>query len=42
MPAAGTGTPRRRRRRRGGARQHEALPGNRGKHLVNGEDGGSE
>ena len=39
MPAAGTGTPRRRRRRRGGAgRQHEALPGNRGKHLVNGEE----
>jgi glycosyltransferase involved in cell wall biosynthesis len=39
MPAAGTGTPRRRRRRRGGAgRQHDALPGNRGKHLVNGEE----
>ncbi|HYC62514.1 MAG TPA: glycosyltransferase [Thermoanaerobaculia bacterium] len=33
--------PRRRRRRRGGAgRQHDALPGNRGKHLANGEDGG--
>jgi glycosyltransferase involved in cell wall biosynthesis len=39
MPASGTGTPRRRRRRRGGAgRQHDALPGNRGKHLVNGEE----
>jgi glycosyltransferase involved in cell wall biosynthesis len=39
MPANGTGTPRRRRRRRGGAgRQHDALPGNRGKHLVNGEE----
>jgi hypothetical protein len=36
MPAPG-GAPRRRRRRRGGAgRQHDALPGNRGKHLVNG------
>jgi hypothetical protein len=35
------GAPRRRRRRRGGARQqHDALPGNRGKHLVNGEEGG--
>jgi hypothetical protein len=34
------GAPRRRRRRRGGARQqHDALPGNRGKHLVNGEEG---
>jgi glycosyltransferase involved in cell wall biosynthesis len=30
--------PRRRRRRRGGARQHNELPGNRGKHLVGGED----
>lgn len=30
--------PRRRRRRRGGARQHTELPGNRGKHLVGGED----
>jgi len=30
--------PRRRRRRRGGARQHNELPGNRGKHLVSGED----
>ncbi|MDP9193009.1 MAG: glycosyltransferase [Acidobacteriota bacterium] len=39
MPAAATGAPRRRRRRRGGAgRQHDALPGNRGKHLVNGEE----
>lgn len=35
------GGPRRRRRRRGGAgRQHDALPGNRGKHLVIGEEGG--
>ena len=33
--------PRRRRRRRGGAgHQHDALPGNRGKHLANGEEGG--
>jgi glycosyltransferase involved in cell wall biosynthesis len=39
MPAVATGAPRRRRRRRGGAgRQHDALPGNRGKHLVNGEE----
>ncbi|HVG24083.1 MAG TPA: glycosyltransferase family 2 protein [Thermoanaerobaculia bacterium] len=30
--------PRRRRRRRGGARQHTELPGNRGKHLANGDD----
>jgi glycosyltransferase involved in cell wall biosynthesis len=38
MPLA-SGAPRRRRRRRGGAgRQHDALPGNRGKHLVNGDD----
>jgi len=29
---------RRRRRRRGGARQHNELPGNRGKHLANGEE----
>jgi glycosyltransferase involved in cell wall biosynthesis len=37
----GAPNPRRRRRRRGGAgRQHDALPGNRGKHLVNGEEGG--
>jgi glycosyltransferase involved in cell wall biosynthesis len=39
-----SGTPaaagRRRRRRRGGARQHNELPGNRGKHLVGGEEGG--
>ncbi|HEV7767546.1 MAG TPA: glycosyltransferase family 2 protein [Thermoanaerobaculia bacterium] len=36
---APSGAPRRRRRRRGGARQqHDALPGNRGKHLVNGEE----
>jgi glycosyltransferase involved in cell wall biosynthesis len=41
QPAA-PGNPRRRRRRRGGARQHDALPGNRGKHLVNGEEGGGE
>jgi glycosyltransferase involved in cell wall biosynthesis len=40
IPAT-TGAPRRRRRRRGGARQQqEGLPGNRGKHLVNGDDGG--
>ena len=38
-PAAG-GNGRRRRRRRGGARQHNELPGNRGKHLANGDDGG--
>jgi glycosyltransferase involved in cell wall biosynthesis len=30
--------PRRRRRRRGGARQHNELPGNRGKHLAGGDD----
>ena len=36
---AASGAPRRRRRRRGGAgRQHDALPGNRGKHLVNGDE----
>ncbi|HEU4888952.1 MAG TPA: glycosyltransferase family 2 protein [Thermoanaerobaculia bacterium] len=41
MPAPAGGAPRRRRRRRGGAgRQHDALPGNRGKHLVNGDEGG--
>ena len=34
--------PRRRRRRRGGARQHNELPGNRGKHLVGGGDDSSE
>ncbi len=34
--------PRRRRRRRGGTRQHTELPGNRGKHLVGGDDGGGE
>jgi glycosyltransferase involved in cell wall biosynthesis len=34
--------PRRRRRRRGGARQHNELPGNRGKHLVGGGDDGGE
>ena len=32
--------PRRRRRRRGGARQHTELPGNRGKHLASGDEGG--
>ena len=31
------GAPRRRRRRRGGARQHNELPGNRGKHLAGDE-----
>ena len=31
--------PRRRRRRRGGTRQHNELPGNRGKHLVGGDEG---
>jgi len=36
----GSGGPRRRRRRRGGARQHTELPGNRGKHLVGGDEGG--
>ena len=43
MPVSGddTGRPRRRRRRRGGARQHtEQLPGNRGKHLATGDEGG--
>jgi glycosyltransferase involved in cell wall biosynthesis len=38
-PSAGNGG-RRRRRRRGGARQHNELPGNRGKHLANGDDSG--
>jgi glycosyltransferase involved in cell wall biosynthesis len=38
--APGTGNGRRRRRRRGGARQHNELPGNRGKHLANGDDQG--
>jgi glycosyltransferase involved in cell wall biosynthesis len=32
--------PRRRRRRRGGARQATELPGNRGKHLISGDEGG--
>lgn len=42
-PAEQTAGPRRRRRRRGGSRQHtEQLPGNRGKHLANGGDEGSE
>jgi glycosyltransferase involved in cell wall biosynthesis len=36
----GSGGPRRRRRRRGGARQHTELPGNRGKHLAGGDEGG--
>ncbi len=43
MPLAtsgGNGGGRRRRRRRGGARQHNELPGNRGKHLANGDDNG--
>jgi glycosyltransferase involved in cell wall biosynthesis len=39
QPVAG-GNGRRRRRRRGGARQHNELPGNRGKHLANGDDQG--
>ena len=34
--------PRRRRRRRGGTRQATELPGNRGKHLVGGDEGGGE
>ena len=35
--------PRRRRRRRGGGtRQHTELPGNRGKHLASGDEGGGE
>ncbi|HYK01716.1 MAG TPA: glycosyltransferase family 2 protein [Thermoanaerobaculia bacterium] len=33
------GTGRRRRRRRGGSRQHNELPGNRGKHLAGGDEG---
>ncbi|HKR63120.1 MAG TPA: glycosyltransferase family 2 protein [Thermoanaerobaculia bacterium] len=37
---AAPGAGRRRRRRRGAARQHNELPGNRGKHLAGGEDGG--
>jgi glycosyltransferase involved in cell wall biosynthesis len=40
MPLTPNGAARRRRRRRGGARQHDALPGNRGKHLANGDEGG--
>ncbi len=39
-PGAPAASGRRRRRRRGGARQHNELPGNRGKHLVGGEEGG--
>jgi len=35
----GTGGGRRRRRRRGGSRQHNELPGNRGKHLAGEEKG---
>lgn len=38
LQAGGNGGGRRRRRRRGGARQHNELPGNRGKHLANGDD----
>jgi hypothetical protein len=38
-PATADGAPRRRRRRRGGARQHNELPGNRGKHLAGEESG---
>jgi glycosyltransferase involved in cell wall biosynthesis len=34
--------PRRRRRRRGGTRQHNELPGNRGKHLAGGNDDAGE
>ncbi|HYC92410.1 MAG TPA: glycosyltransferase family 2 protein [Thermoanaerobaculia bacterium] len=34
--------PRRRRRRRGGTRQHTELPGNRGKHLASGDEGGGD
>jgi glycosyltransferase involved in cell wall biosynthesis len=37
---AGVGNTRRRRRRRGGVRQHNELPGNRGKHLAGGDDRG--
>ncbi len=37
--AAPSANPRRRRRRRGGARQHNDVPGNRGNHLANGDDG---
>jgi glycosyltransferase involved in cell wall biosynthesis len=41
QPVTPGGAPRRRRRRRGGAgRQHDALPGNRGKHLEGGGEGG--
>ncbi|HUJ15279.1 MAG TPA: glycosyltransferase family 2 protein [Thermoanaerobaculia bacterium] len=36
--AGGGGGGRRRRRRRGGARQHADLPGNRGKHLTEGQE----
>src|SRR5687767_5113578 len=42
-PAMTPKGPRRRRRRRGGSgRQHEQLPGNRGKHLLGGGDEGGE
>jgi glycosyltransferase involved in cell wall biosynthesis len=39
MASAEGGTSRRRRRRRGGSRQHNELPGNRGKHLAGGDEG---
>jgi hypothetical protein len=40
QPAEAESPNRRRRRRRGGVRQHpEQLPGNRGKHLANGDEG---
>lgn len=39
-PGTPGGASRRRRRRRGGARQHNELPGNRGKHLAGGEESG--
>jgi len=42
LPQTPGNGPRRRRRRRGGARQHTELPGNRGKHLVGGDEGGGE
>lgn len=38
--ASPSASARRRRRRRGGARQHNELPGNRGKHLAGGDEGG--
>lgn len=40
LSAGGNGGGKRRRRRRGGARQHNELPGNRGKHLANGDEPG--